>query len=139
MEIVRVNDSNLDMLENFISNLGDAAKSFRYFNHRNINMIKNHLLTLLILKDGRPVAYGHLDSENGIVWLGVCVLSHFQGQGLSNMIMSELIDFAKKNEVKKIHLTVDNDNANAIYLYEKFGFKRKENEIYSEYILDCKL
>jgi ribosomal protein S18 acetylase RimI-like enzyme len=137
MKIISIDNTNLHLLQNFIDNLGDTAQNFRYFNHRNIDVIKNHLLTVLLVEKDKPVAYGHLDVENDIVWLGACVLPDFQGQGLSNMVMNELINFARKNKVKEIHLTVDNDNTNAVYLYKKFGFKRKkELKTYSEYVLN---
>ena len=42
--------------------------------------------------------------------------------------MNQLISFAKLNGVKEIKLSVDNDNAAAIKLYEKLGFKLVEKK-----------
>ena len=38
--------------------------------------------------------------------------------------MEHLISYAKENEIEIINLEVRSDNAAAIHLYEKFGFKK---------------
>lgn len=136
MQIRRINDSDIHLLKDFISRLGSAAESFRYFKSRTTDVIKNHLVTLLILEDGNAIAYGHLDIQEKNIWLGIAILPDYQGKGYGNIMMNELITFAKESKLKKIVLTVDNDNVNAIKLYEKFDFEREsESEKYSKYAL----
>ena len=132
MEIVPVSKNNIHLLKAFIDNMGDASGSFRYYNSRTIESINNHLTTLLLIEKKQPVAYGHLDMENEIVWLGICVQPNSYRKGYGNIMMRELINFAKKSNVSKIYLTVDKDNNNAINLYEKFYFY-KENEFGNSY------
>ena len=132
MDVVPVNKSNIQLLEYFIENMGEASSAFRYYNSRPIDIIDNHLITLLIVEKKQPVAYGHLDAENGIVWLGICVLPDFYNKGYGKIMMKELIASGKKLNLEKICLTVDKDNGNAINLYEKFGF-RKDQEFENSY------
>ena len=73
MKFVRIGEANLDLLSRFLSNLGEAAKSFRYYQKRHLSVIQNHVVTLVTLEGDVPVAYGHLDEEGGEVWLGICV------------------------------------------------------------------
>lgn len=44
MNIILINDKNVNLLKKFIE-LNDS-KNFRYFNSRNVNVIKNHIVTL---------------------------------------------------------------------------------------------
>jgi hypothetical protein len=57
------NPSDLLLLSKFIKSAGNSLETFRYYNTRSLDVIKNHLYTILILKDDFPVAYGHLDKE----------------------------------------------------------------------------
>lgn len=128
MEVLRIKNisSDLKLLHHFISNLGEAKLNFRYFDKREMSAIQNHLVTLLVMNDDIPVGYGHLDQENGNIWLGISVNPDFQGQGIGNILMTELISDAKENNIEKIHLTVDKENITAQKLYEKFKFKKIE-------------
>ena len=125
MNLVSVHKENIHLLKTFIENIGEASKSFRYFNTRTIDVIDNHLVTILLLENEFPVAYGHLDSEKNTVWLGICVLPAFSGKGYGKMIMEKLIAAAKKMQIVEISLTVDKDNKKAINLYKKYGLKQE--------------
>jgi RimJ/RimL family protein N-acetyltransferase len=57
--------------------------------------------------------------------LGISVRKDFWHLGIGFMLMTMMIDWAKSTEIlKKINLTVRSDNANAIALYMKCGFKK---------------
>ena len=154
MQFVQVKYPDVKLLEQFIAEAGTSLKSFRYFQKRPLEVIKNHLCTFLLLDEGKPVVYGHLDvsdeatiasncgSDEKIVptqktiWLGIAVTEKFVGLGLGVMMMNQLISFAKLNKVKEIKLSVDNDNTSAIALYEKLGFKLIEKkEVFGFYVL----
>lgn len=125
MKFINVSEINIHLLDDFINQLGTVSKTFRYFNSRTSAIIKNHLTTLLIMENGKPVAYGHFDVEKDVVWLGVCVLPDYQGKGYGKAMMTELLNFAKRLKIKKINLTVDKINKAAIKLYENFNFERE--------------
>lgn len=122
MQILQITRNNIDLLKTFLKN--QLPLKFRYFNSRDITCIENHVITLLMLVDNTPIAYGHLDKDQtGNIWLGVCVLDEHQSNGYGKAIVKSLLDYAQNNTiVNKVVLTVDKDNINAIKLYEKFKF-----------------
>jgi len=71
--------------------------------------------------------------------IGISVIKEFWGLGVGSHLMSALIDFAKSTgKLEIIHLKVRADNARAIALYEKMGFKNvgffhKDNKIGGKY------
>jgi ribosomal protein S18 acetylase RimI-like enzyme len=137
--MIKVNQGNTDLLQNFILHLGNASNSFRYFSKRGIEAIDNHLITLLYLHDEAPVGYGHLDKFDNEIWLGIAIIPEFQGKGISHQIMDQLILNAKEFQLESIALTVDNDNFTAIELYLKKGFvEEKKLETYTKYRLNLK-
>jgi len=56
--------------------------------------------------------------------LGIYVRDDCQGKGVGSKLMKGLINFARKENVRKIHLMTLPSNIRAIRLYEKYGFKR---------------
>ena len=71
--IITINDTNIDILKQFIRN--KLPPTFRYFGSRDINSVKSHEITLIYLDNDIPVGYGHLDNDGHHIWLGICVLS----------------------------------------------------------------
>lgn len=125
-EFKRISINDVEQIELFLNNSIEVRKSFRYFEHRPISIICNHLVTVLIYLNDIPVGYGHLDKENNTVWLGIAINEAYQGIGLGNRMMKYLIDVASEYKVKTISLTVDKDNSTAIYLYQKIGFIKQK-------------
>lgn len=119
--IKKVEDPNL--VKEFILHCGNSVRTFRYFNTRNYDVICNHLVTYLFYDDsGFPIGYGHLEFEEGKLWLGVAISEKFQGYGLGTKMMRNLIEVAKEKKALSIFLTVDVENITAITLYKKWGF-----------------
>ena len=56
--------------------------------------------------------------------LGMTVSKANWNQGIGSMLMERLIQYAKDNGIELIYLEVRKDNAAAIHLYEKFGFRQ---------------
>jgi RimJ/RimL family protein N-acetyltransferase len=55
--------------------------------------------------------------------IGTSIRKEFRGQGVGSLLMSSLIDWAKKTgKVERLQLTVYTENAPAIALYKKMGF-----------------
>jgi ribosomal protein S18 acetylase RimI-like enzyme len=137
MEFVKITYPHTKNLQDFIDTAGKSLKSFRYFTSRPMDAIRFHLCTFLILEKDQPVAYGHLDQESGITWLGIAVSEGNEGKGYGRAMMEKLIETGKAEGVKKIKLSVDNDNETAIALYLKNGFALKEKkEKFSFYELE---
>ena len=56
--------------------------------------------------------------------LGITVAKEMWNKGIGSMLLNKLIEHAKTAGIEIINLEVRSDNAAAIHLYEKFGFKR---------------
>jgi RimJ/RimL family protein N-acetyltransferase len=121
------NTSDTDLVKRFIETAGKSLDTFRYFSSRPTSVISNHLITLVGIENDIPVAYGHLETENGCTWLGVCVSEKWIGTGKGGEVVSSLLKFADTRGLV-VSLTVDEDNFKARNLYEKSGFVfRKKN------------
>jgi ribosomal protein S18 acetylase RimI-like enzyme len=121
---IKNNSEDIALLSTFIKNSGNSLEKFRYFNSRDLSVIADHIYTILILDiNQNPVAYGHLDPDQEIVWLGICVSEKATGNGYGDKIMTNLIDEASKISLKEIVLKVDSNNTKAISLYQKHFFQ----------------
>ncbi|WP_143885573.1 GNAT family N-acetyltransferase [Chryseobacterium binzhouense] len=143
MEIIKIenNTNDLRLLESFILNIGEARKKFRYFEKRSLNIIGNHIVTVLVLNEQIPIGYGHLDKDGDKIWLGIAILPSCQGKGIGNLIMEKLIIEAKNNKISEVMLTVDKDNLSAQNLYSKFNFRKikdSEDVSFYKYLLTLK-
>ena len=130
VKILTISHGNVGLLKSFVESLDEEQKSFRYYENRSFDVLKNHLFTCLLTRMGKAVGYGHLDREDGVVWLGIVVKKEFQGRGMAKEIMEALITKAKELGLQEIRLSVDFENTRAIALYERYGFEvisKKEN------------
>lgn len=124
IKLIHSNKDDIELLKAFIELNTNSIKSFRYFDKRDYSIINNHIYTALYYNDNKCVGYGHLDSENDRIWLGVVVSDDEHGKGIGNFIINNLVN----NTDRDIYLTVDTNNYNAIHLYEKYGFLKIKKE-----------
>lgn len=70
------------------------------------------------------------------VEFGVCVLKRYWRNGIGTNLLEGAIQWADRNEIRKITLTVVEANEKAIALYEKYGFEIegvfKEDRLHSD-------
>jgi GNAT superfamily N-acetyltransferase len=127
MSIIHVsNDKNIDYLKQFI--LNELPTTFRYFNSRTIDIINNHIITVLYIIDNTPVGYAHIDynvSDNKH-WFGICILNVWQKKGIGKCLINYVIQKFKSMKSAPVYLAVDNDNLHAKKLYLSTGFKEIE-------------
>ena len=125
MNIIHINNENIYILEKFIKNINN--KFFTYFSKRDISCINNHKLTIILKNESEEIGYGHIDYENNIHWLGICILDKFCGNGYGKLIMNYLINyFNEKISIfnnESLYLCVHTNNIPALKLYEKYNFK----------------
>jgi hypothetical protein len=118
------NHSDLEEVKKFIESNPNGCKNFRYFLKRDISIIKNHIFTCLYYDNNEVIGYGHLDYEDGKIWLGIIISDNHKSKGFGSLIMDDLVS---KTE-KPIYLSVDADNKIAQQLYKnKKFFIFKEN------------
>jgi GNAT superfamily N-acetyltransferase len=119
INIIEINKNNINYLENFIQNV--LPSTFRYFKSRNIDIIKNHIITIILVVDEISIGYAHIDYENKY-WFGICILDEYQGRGLGKKIMEYIFNNKKIINLEEIYLSVDKINEKAIKLYKNFNF-----------------
>jgi GNAT superfamily N-acetyltransferase len=136
---IKIVAANEQLVEAFIKNLKKGATHFRYYDKRPVSSIHKHLLTIIVTDEFEtPMAYGHLEKEDNILWLGIAVSDDYLNKGLGKIIMRQLIDFAIDKKESMISLSVDGDNHIAQKLYTSFGFM-KIREFPGRYIFELKL
>lgn len=70
--------------------------------------------------------YNEKTLEDGSYEIGnICIIPEYQGKGIGTKILEYIKEFAKENDCTDLYLTVNEENLNAIKLYEKFGFQLK--------------
>ena len=75
-------------------------------------------------RDSEVVAMGLAVLERGQVGLfDVVTAEHARNQGLGTILMRQLLGWAKRNGAHCAYLQVMRDNAPALHLYEKLGFR----------------
>ena len=131
-EIISIDYSKKNLVEEFLRNAGSSAGKFRYFATRPIEVLKNHIVTFVVMYEKKVVGYAHLENENGKTWLGTAVIEDEIGKGIGKMLMDKLFAEAKSKGIKKITLTVDKDNTAAFSLYKKYEFTilKETDQIY---------
>jgi len=114
--------------QNFLNSVNKDTNHFRYFDKRTFDVFAQHIATVLIQKSRKTIGYGHLETENGVTWLGICVHPEYQNQSIGKTIMQALISQASASNIDNISLTVDHDNKKALKMYLSFGFKIISND-----------
>lgn len=110
-----------------------AEKSVHYGVWKDGEMIGNGSL------NGLPRRMGH------VAEMGLVVVKAQWNKGIGGMLIEKLIGYARKAQIEMIKLEVRSDNAGAIHLYEKYGFRRagrlpayfKIGEEYFDYDVMC--
>ncbi len=104
------------------------AKHDRWSEQVFAKYLKDPKIVFVIQSPDSPNSYGfalgqHLDDEQTEL-LTLAVLSHEQGKGRGYDLLNEFIAGVKKQGRKSIFLEVAKNNAPALHLYKKAGFKR---------------
>ncbi len=135
--ITIINENNKQLVQDFINILetDGSSTSFRYFISRDINVLKNHVITLIMknFETNEIIGYAHIDEESGNKWLGICILDNYQGQGYGKRLFETLLCMADDKKIDTIHLSVDTTNTKAYFMYKKYGFEeynKKNNVIF---------
>ena len=89
-------------------------------------------LFLLAERDGKLLGSAGLHPAGAqvrrrhVMALGISVSAAAQGQGIGGALMTALLDYADNwAQVLRVELTVYQDNARAIRLYERHGFEHE--------------
>ena len=90
---------------------------------------------VLIINDGQNAffdeqsyigkSWGFLQAVKQLNIDVICVDENLRGKGIGTKILEHIKEFAKENNCTDLYLTVNEENLDAIKLYEKFGFQLK--------------
>lgn len=122
-DLEAANSEDMQMLQAFIDRLPNENNGFRYFDERNLDVLENHLSTVLLFVGDDPIGYGHLDREGDTVWLGIALDPKFLGKKFGHTIMNALAKRAADAKIDRVDLFVDRDNIVAQNLYLSHGFE----------------
>jgi perosamine synthetase len=123
IEIVEMNQENKqEIYDTFLGKINHTH--FRYFNHRNIDCLNNHVVSIVLYDkvNQKYFGYAHIDKEENY-WFGIYIDDAYQNKKLGSLLMNTILKHKSLNDINSIYLTVDKDNKNAIKVYEKYGFK----------------
>jgi perosamine synthetase len=137
IDIIEINNSNIDLLVQFLSN--PLPLTFRYFEKRTVDVIKNHIITLLLMKDKETIGYAHIDydKDSDKFWFGICILPSYHNKGYGTFLINNTLIRCKIKQISSIYLTVYNDNIYAMKLYLKFNFNEiQKNEKFTTMLLN---
>ena len=123
--IRKISLNDIHLIKLFLQNAGTSLNTFRYYDKRPLDIVSEHVYTIILLDGELPIGYGHLDNSDNksTVWLGIALAEQYLGKGLGSILLNNLIKEADKLNYLIIQLTVDSENIPAIRLYKKFGFK----------------
>lgn len=120
--IIKITKDNLE----FIKELENKFPNI-FLENDIINDFKNNPYTnyLIYLIDNKIVGFiNYYQIYERIEIVNFNVLEYFQNKHIGSLLLKKIINIAEENDSKNITLEVRIDNQKAIYLYEKFGFKK---------------
>ncbi len=108
-----------------------AELSLKFSDIFSNNSIENDFLNnpytnyLVYLEDNKVIAFlNYYVVYDRMEIVNFNVLEQFQNKHVGSKLLDELFKIARNIKVKNITLEVRCDNEKAIYLYEKYGFKK---------------
>jgi ribosomal protein S18 acetylase RimI-like enzyme len=101
------------------------AETFRSFVQDNISQ---GYAEFVALADGEVVGWcdtlpKRLPIHRHVGVLGMGLLRAYRGQGIGRRLLQRTLDAARAAGLSRVELTVREDNAGALALYERFGFE----------------
>lgn len=122
VEVLEKSEGSILRVSNFDERLSRSRDSFRYFKNRSYEIVRQHLCTLMLSNAGADIGYGHLETEDGVTWLGIALVDSELGRGWGRLLMQRLLEEASARGIPELFLRVDRDNMRGIRLYRQFGF-----------------
>ena len=100
-----VNDKSLEYIQEILLKEFNVKYSKNEYSKEYVYILNNEIVGY----DRIELDYIYVDKEK-------------RGIGIANILMNQMIDFAKENNIKNITLEVNKNNFSAISLYKKYGF-----------------
>lgn len=128
----KLNLENIIIDKMSISDLDSISETLEtdYDNFWNYNILKSELQNTnsiyLVCKFGSQILgfAGITITLDSAELNNIVVKKNYRGNGISSLLLNELIKICKSNNCISLNLEVASSNTIAISLYEKFGFKQ---------------
>ena len=107
-----VNDKSLEYIQGILLKEFNVKYSKNEYSKEYVYILNNEIVGFIIYEyiyDRIELDYIYVDKEK-------------RGIGIANILMNQMIGFAKENNIKNITLEVNKNNFSAISLYKKYGF-----------------
>ncbi len=91
--------------------------------------LKNSLIVVGVYHNKKLVGIGRMMGDNTTSFLirDIAVLPEYRGNGIGNLIMHKLIDYAKKHTINKSYVALMATKGTETF-YEKLGFTKRPND-----------
>lgn len=121
LKILPMNISNLDKIRNTLEQDYDNFWNYEIFKEELGN---NNSSYLLLQYENEIVSYGGLKIIlDEAELMNIVTKKDKRHMGFAKLLLKSLISLAQEKQCTKINLEVNENNKNAIKLYESFGFK----------------
>ena len=92
-----------------------------------------------ILELSKPIGFAYFDiSEKKLDIWSIQIKKEFSRRGFGTKLMKYIIDYARKEGIRKVILEAHKNNKSSVNFYKKIGFKKikskKQNKIAFEFI-----
>ena len=107
-----VSNKSLEYIQGILLKEFNVKYSKNDYSKEYVYILNNEILGFIIYEyiyDRIELDYIYVDKEK-------------RGIGIANILMNQMIGFAKENNIKNITLEVNKNNFSAISLYKKYGF-----------------
>ena len=123
IKISKMNVSDLELIKDFLISDFDDFWSYNVFKSELLNPSSEYIVAKL--NDDIAGFGGIWKSVDDIHITNIVVRKNLRNQNIGSIILSNLIEIAKKSKDKNsLTLEVNTNNIPAQKLYEKFGFKK---------------
>jgi ribosomal protein S18 acetylase RimI-like enzyme len=138
LEIVPITEDHIQGFCSAVDSVARERKYLAFLEGPPINTTEDFVLQnikgnwphLVAISEGKIIGWCDISALNRPVFahigsLGIGVLAPYRGQGIGKELMRAALQKAKQKGLTRIELTVRENNASAITLYEKMGFEKE--------------
>ncbi len=135
-QIVPLNKSHINSYREILDAVAKERKYLSFLKAPSLEAVETFLLNnirqnyphFLAIIDGEVVGWcnisgNHFEVYQHVGTLGIGVLKKFRSKGIGKALILKTLEQAKHNGLKRIELTVRENNLAAITLYQKLGFQ----------------
>ncbi len=114
--------------QHFVSLIGQGQVDYMLDKFQSFNPIKEHISNgmnyYIINVDGENAGYcGFKKDENRVFLSKLYIKLEYRGNGFSGILLKKVKEFAAKNNLDAVYLTVNKHNDDTIAIYKHIGFE----------------